>query len=489
MTEILLVCVGVVAIFAAGFFGLKFMEEPPERKWTLFSAAMLFTAALVPAVVTLLSPRTGSSGAFTEFTAGPQSATVTLIIRGVGYFFIVAVPLLVLFRKGFTVPAAALALTAYAVVGWISALVNGQAPSIDLFYAALAVVGVMGASRLSLDDALRLSRRALRVFVWASLALALAAPTLVFWDGQGRTWFGVSQLAGVTAHPNGMGTVASLAIMVELIRVEGMKRPTHWHLLAPVVALLATQSRGAWLSAAIGIALYLAFRSGAQLFAILTPIVMAVGLAASTLVEGIAEALAEWSSGGDITTLNGRTVIWESALDAVARNPLFGTGPRSFELEYRGDILGLGNLISSSNAHNQIVQTLVERGVLGLLILAVLVVILFRNALRLGGSARAGLLGVLAVFVSRFIVETPLYVSTASLNGALLVIVTVLIASAQNEPPMLPTVKPAARGTKLPDAYNKPGFRQYTTTDPRILPLPESTWINQPRESVEMRSP
>jgi O-antigen ligase len=236
-----------------------------------------------------------------------------------------------------------------------------------------------------------------------------------------------------------MGTVAALAMAVELIRADGLKRPKPWHILAAIIALLATQSRGAWISAAVGLLIYLSIRSGARVIMILAPVVLSVALASSAIFTEFANALAHWSAGGDVSTLNGRTEIWQNALAAVGHNPMFGTGPRSFDLEFRADALGLGSLISSSNAHNQIIQTLVERGVLGLSVLVILLIGLFRDAFRAGSVMRAGLMAFLAVFISRFAVETPLYIATATLNGAVLLIVVFLITSASNTaaPPRL----------------------------------------------------
>lgn len=448
---------GMLAIFFSGLYALRFVTAEPDRRRRWMAAALFMTATLSPIVVTLLSPRTGGTDGFTEFSDAPQSPTVSAIIRGVGYLFLVAVVLLAMLRTRVVRPhpiAAVVALVAYAVVGWVSSLINDQRVSIDLFYSALAVTGVLGASALTFATALRLSRAVLRVYVYLSLVLAVVAPQIAFWNGQGRTWYGFSQLAGVTTHPNGMGTVAALAVIVELVRGEGLKRPRVWHLLAAVVALLGTQSRGAWLSAAIGFLVFLTFRSGARWVMVLLPVVMVSLLAASTLLENVFDALTHWSAGGDISTLNGRTTIWANALNAVSRNPVFGTGPRSFDLEYRSSVLGLGNLISSSNAHNQFVQTLVERGVVGLIILVVFLVMLIRYALRVDNPTRAGLIAVVAVFVSRFAVETPLNISTASLNGALLVLITVLLASSESEPRVQPIAK-TPHEVRLPDAYRK----------------------------------
>jgi len=456
MTEILIAAGGMLAILVAGFYGLRFgaVKLDQRREWV--ASGLFMIATLSPIAVTLLSPRSGTGNGFSEFSEAPQGPAVSLIIHGVGYIFLACAALLVLTRinRGLILPAPALAMGAYAGAGWVSSLVNDQRVSIDLFYAALAVTSILTATSVSLSHALHLTRGTLRVYVWLSLVLAVAAPHLAFWDGQGRTWFGLSQLAGVTTHPNGMGTVAALAVIVELIRVEALKRPKVWHLFAAIIALLATQSRGAWLSAIVGILVYLGFRTGVRWVTIAVPIIMLLLLAASTLLENVFEAISHWSAGGDISTLNGRTTIWANALEAVRHSPVFGTGPRSFDLEYRSKVLGLGDLISASNAHNQFVQTLVERGALGLVVLIVFLVVLTRSALQVTNPTRAGLLAVLTVFIARFAVETPLNISTASLNGALLVVVTVLVAAARNRPHVEGMAKATAREIRLPDIYD-----------------------------------
>lgn len=456
MTEVLIVVSGILATFALGFYVLRFAKADPVQRHHWTASALFLIATLSPIAVTLLSPRTGSGSGFTEFSDAPQTAAVSAIIRGVGYLFIAALPMLVLTRANARIvfPTAALALLAYAGAGLVSSLVNDQRVSVDLFYAALTVTCILSAKAVPLADALRLSRFTLRVYVWMSLVLAIAAPHIAFWDGQGRTWFGLSQLAGATTHPNGMGTVAALALIVELVRVDGLKRPRPWHLFASVAALLATQSRGAWLSAAIGLVVYLAFRSGARWVTMGVPVLMGGMLTASAFLQSVFNSLTNWSAGGDITTLNGRTTIWANALNAVQLSPIFGTGPRSFDLDYRSEVLGLNGLISSSNAHNQLIQTLVERGALGLVALLVFLLILARAAFNVGNPSRPGLLAVLAVFVARFAVETPLNISTASLNGALLVVVTVLIVAAKKETHADP-LPAAGREVRLPSAYRR----------------------------------
>lgn len=440
MAAILLAFCGAIGVVGLSYLVYTFATSGPERRQRVISGAFIYVAGLAPALIAVLTPRIAGVDGFTSFDS--EAEIGGQVARLVGYAVIVGSFVVGLLRIGLPrrVPAVVLALAAYSASGVISAWFNGQPLGIDLVYVPLLVGGIFLASRMKFEHALPMGRGLLRTYIWGSLLLAAVAPGLAFWTGQHRDWIGIPQLAGLTAHPNGLGSVAALAVFAELIRLPGARRRFPFHLLAAVAVLVATQSRGAWMSALVGLLIFLVVRSGKRWGTVWVPTIFGGALVVFSLAGQIATNLSAWSSGGDISTLNGRTTIWDSALAAFADSPAVGAGPMIFNPEYR-DILGLPDTLNFSNAHNQIVQTLVERGVLGFAALVALVSALAIAVAKSAPVARGGLAAVLAVYLSRFLVETPMYISTASINGAVLMVVVVLICSRQSAAP-----KPGRQG-------------------------------------------
>lgn len=331
------------------------------------------------------------------------------------------------------IPALAGALVAYGLLGFTSALVNGQPLELGMAYVYCLVAGVMITATWTVAEALPVFRRCLRAYVWLSLVLVFVAPDLAFWDVQGRELFGVKQLAGVTTHPNGLGTVAAIAVFAELFKKDGVKNPGKLHLIAALAVLVLTQSRGAWVAAGIGLIFWMIGRSKNS------SVVLSVPLIVVTLVGAVAfqNQVLDWLQAGteerDLSTLNGRTLIWEQALAPMAESPWLGHGPLVFDTRFRWQELGLSDDAGHSNSHNQFIQTLLERGWLGLGILTVFVLLLLRAAWQQPLNYRGAALAIAMIYVSRFAVETPLYISTASLNGALLLLLVALFTAKPNE--------------------------------------------------------
>lgn len=440
MQIVLATVVGCVVVVGAVFLAVKaFNTQYGGLRWTL-SAVFFYAAMLAPIVIALTTPRLATTGAgFNAFDDtsvwGSRIISVISLLFLAGFaFMLVQVAL-----QRWKIPGMVLALGGYAATGVFSAYFTGQPIGANLLYVFLPAACVLIASPLTPDQGLTLARNGLRVYIWGSLALALVAPGLAFWTGQGREWLGIPQLAGVTTHPNGLGSVAALAVFLELTRT-GKDSFRKLNLVLALVVLAATESRGAWLGALIGVVVYAGVKSGRK-WALLW-ILTGVGglLSASTVIPRVAASLGSWSSGGEFSTLNGRTGLWTASLEAVSRSPVIGVGPSAFAPEYRAALLGLGPGVNFSNAHNQIIQTLVERGLLGGLMLVVIVATLIVAVMRTAPERRPAAGAIVAVYLSRFAVETPMNISTASINGAVLLVVVVALAGTQHRAPLEPRV-------------------------------------------------
>jgi O-antigen ligase len=108
-----------------------------------------------------------------------------------------------------------------------------------------------------------------------------------------------------------------------------------------------------------------------------------------------------------LSSVSGRTTIWRLALDEWARHPLLGYGPNMFSRDYLATHFP-PTLQQATNGHNQIVQTLADSGVLGAAAMA-LVLIAAATAAWRGRSTDAGLtVGLVGVFFTFCLTETPL---------------------------------------------------------------------------------
>lgn len=406
-------------------------------KLSLPVVIIYFTVA-VSIAMSLASPRLTSTSVtdVVENTLGnsiAKAATLTAVA-------VFALSCLVSLKSRTRVPAIAGALLTYGAVGFLSALVNGQPLELGGFYLYLLIAGVALSASWTTAEAINVVRRCLRTYIWLSLFLMFVAPAMAFWDVQGREIFGIKQLAGVTTHPNGLGTVAAVAVFVELFKGGGIRRARRWHLAAALVVVVLTQSRGAWLAVGIGLIFWVLGRAKNTSVAVAVPLIISVVAASMFFQDQIMTWLEGKTTERDLSTLNGRTLIWEQAITPVWDSPMLGKGPLVFDPRFRWDALGLSTDAGHSNAHNQIIQTLVERGFLGLFVLAVFAVLLLRAAWHQPLNYRGPMLAIAVLFVFRFAVETPLYVSTASLNSAVLVLLVALF-----------TAKPDKSSEKLHD--------------------------------------
>jgi len=234
----------------------------------------------------------------------------------------------------------------------------------------------------------------IRAVVVSSLVFGLIAHGRAFapyavWPGG---WFvGADRLQGVLPHPNTLGWIAALGVIVEIL----YRRSKIGMLFAGLaaLALVLSGSRTASISLMLGvlgvILLAVSRRShSAKIFSrFLAPIAVVL-----VLVFAIAD-------GVSADSFNGRQVTWDAAIKAFAANWLTGSGP--------GAYLAPDQLVASvPYAHNQILQTAAELGLFGLICLTLHSISLIRFV-KNGGNSTLGVALVIMWFVM-FAFENPL---------------------------------------------------------------------------------
>ncbi len=130
-----------------------------------------------------------------------------------------------------------------------------------------------------------------------------------------------------------------------------------------LAALVLTLSRGAWLGAAAGLAVYL-WLSGARLPRARAAALISLAAAAVILATVVLRPTAKASD-------SARWALWESVARSIPRHPWLGAGPDSIQALLRRErtdafIRILGPTKSQVSAHNDFLQVLATMGLAGL---------------------------------------------------------------------------------------------------------------------------
>ena len=191
---------------------------------------------------------------------------------------------------------------------------------------------------------------------------------------------------GVNANQTG-GTMAVLAIaLAGMTRVRApalLRWLTGLTTVAALVVLLLTQSRGGIAAVGVGAFVLIAVsrRRGLWLAAIVA-LGLLVALATTWGWSVARESLfTSVSSGGLSVPLAGRIEVWQAAWRLIASSPVFGTGLNGFPILTMGQ--GLSTAYASGplpHAHNFLLQTLTDIGLVGVLALVLIVVGSCRSA-------------------------------------------------------------------------------------------------------------
>jgi exopolysaccharide production protein ExoQ len=199
---------------------------------------------------------------------------------------------------------------------------------------------------------------------------------------------------GITQHKNTLGMICLvfglgyLWCFLDYYRAKGQPQRrshllAHGTMFATVIWLLwKSNSATSWSCFLIAGAVMAATRRSAR-----PPGLMVVNILVATLVSIPVFALFFDSGGGLVAavgrnqTLTGRTAIWQQVV-AMATNPLFGAGFESFWLGNRLEEIWRTNVGATFNeAHNGYLETYLNLGWCGVILLAVLVGAGYRNVI------------------------------------------------------------------------------------------------------------
>lgn len=308
-----------------------------------------------------------------------------------------------------------LSFLALVVTGAVLPALAGQERGLDLRLLSAPVVfsAVYVARPLGPDGLVRAGKLALGAFLFGSLAAAALAPAHALAEDYDGLLGLAFRLYGVGGGATSLGAQAAAYLALE----AAAPSPGRSRWLgggAALLVLILTQSKTAWAFVLLGAAA-LGWRALERrlvgeappaglarvwrglLRAALVAGLLGAGLGAATLLADAATLTA-----GNLGTLTGRTVIWETTLRLWQASPVFGYGVGLWDTEaFRAEH---GQF---AHAHNQVLHVLGSAGLIGLLGLAAYL----RTAWRLARGAAprfAAPLALLALTLVQCLTEVPL---------------------------------------------------------------------------------
>lgn len=309
-----------------------------------------------------------------------------------------------------------IAWTLYALAAALSAFLSGYVPRGTLAITILALLAA-GVLQISREAAVRAAVATLAIAVALSLTLALVAPQVAqfAYDPQADWFSRDGRLAGVFEQPNLLALVSAFLLVLLCLGPRPKRRLwTRALMLVAATSLFLTQSYTAWLAtaAALGCVQILRARR-AHLGPRIASIVGAV-----VAVILLSSLLASLSESGQLTSVSGRTLVWDFVLTHWADAPLWGHGVGVWtELMQGGALPGW-----AVHAHNQYLNTLFVGGLVGLSALGWALIATLHTSWRL---ARLGVdlaLGLTALQVVRTYTEAPFELAYGGLNLLLLIV-------------------------------------------------------------------
>lgn len=247
-------------------------------------------------------------------------------------------------------------------------------------------------------------------FLVASIAGALLNPEWAFQVNYAQGLIpGLEQrLYGLSPHPNSLGPLALLYLILEWIVPSKHRGVRAIGILCAMAVLVLAQSKTALIAAAFVTVLLTVYHASKRRRHVATGVAFVVLLlgivAASISMPGLLDTMADSDPYG-LSTLTGRTRIWQISFDTWREYPLVGYGPTVWSLDFR---LTRGQgILPAGHAHNQLLQSLAQSGIVGGVALIAYLVVLVRYGAALAGKTRGGSVALVFLLIARSVTETP----------------------------------------------------------------------------------
>lgn len=290
------------------------------------------------------------------------------------------------------------------------------------FWAIPLIFLVAWQYRVRYGDSLRLLALVSLAVCGASLLLAYVEPSAAFFDeARVARFLSTERLAGVTEHPNALGLLAALGVVLWWYWKPWLGLPICG------VALIASDSRTAWLAcAAAFIVIFVAGRHRERPF---SPAQLVFG---GVLLVAVAWFLVTYAAPEQQQelTFTGRVEVWEFVGSHWDQSPVIGHGPGVWQ-----ELISGGQLpIWAGQAHNQLLQTLYTTGLVGVVLLLALAWCWTANNLRFARDGFPLPLALEAALVVYALFESPFTHVGVSSNIWLLALVLFLRPALGDDP-------------------------------------------------------
>jgi len=365
-----------------------------QRKFLLPASILVIAGiiSLMPLARSLTTPRV-----FTQDLIGLDTLWLPLRIGMTGTLFgicCIQIGAIAAFRK--QVDTAALVLfgtTMMFTAGQLMGSILGQEPDLRLGILTFPLVfgAMLRLQKQHLASFLLVGRYCSLAYILASIALVPVWPDFALQDAYAQYNLIPVRLHGVVSHANQLGGLVGLYVACDVGRSNLTGKPwTLERLLslgAALGVLVMSQSKTIWLAIAVGFVIMQAVRQWQRRRPLLVLVLIwtiFLAVLAILMVEPGGAWISLDSAESDLTTLTGRTAIWDYVLSLWRQSPWFGYGPRLLIDETQQYELLKHYGFSPSQAHNQWIQSLGEAGLVGLAGLIIHVTVLTLFALRYG---------------------------------------------------------------------------------------------------------
>lgn len=245
----------------------------------------------------------------------------------------------------------------------LSSIVAGTFDPVQLLFPGL-ILASASCWATPRETIIRAASAVFRIILLGSALVAIFDPARSYSDltlANGGRFLGIPQLSGLTSNPNILGGIAAVALVLEFTRPLALKR-LPWMLMAATV-LLWCQSRNAWLMVIVALSIRALRRNTRE---------RAFGIVA---IAGVAFVAVLGSGGSSLFGLTGRNRVWTVSARLFESSPLIGSGSGSVR-----EAAEQAGIFWAGTAHNQVMQSLAEGGLVSGLIVVGFFVAAFRTS-------------------------------------------------------------------------------------------------------------
>lgn len=267
---------------------------------------------------------------------------------------------------------------------------------------ALLVTALWRAPRLDAAMIARYAKIVVGVMVVSSvLLIAVGAPGAPNLDGPNGRIPVIGRWSGIFPHANALGPASLFYLILE--RLQPSRRWVRVPMVvAAFTALVLAQSMTAWAGASVVFAI-LAVAGWPRRRAVFTVLLAASLAILGTLTFEADRFDIDDTPLGTVSTLTGRTALWELGLERWQESPVVGAGSGVFR-----DIARRTGQEWAAQAHNAYVSALAEHGMVGLLAVLGYLGAIGAVAWRHARATRNASLALFAALLAGTITETPL---------------------------------------------------------------------------------